>query len=526
MNNLTRLVVTFAFIILLVSMVTPAVSSHGFGERYDLPIPLSYFVIGAGMTVALSFVVIGLFIRSTSSYPDYPKRDLWNSTSFRLLAKATTKIFRVSSVLIVLIAIFSGLYGSPDPLDNLLPTLFWIIWWIGIGYIVALIGNVWAIANPFLVIFEWGEHVFGKRASFYKWPEHVDAWPALALFLLFGWIENVYPSGSKPFNLAFMIVLYGSVTLAGMFVFGKHTWLKKADPFSVLFSLFARFSPTEIRVINPVGSSLCQTCTSGCAENSDLPDCVDCYDCWERAPESQKRFMVRPWSAGLTRGERVSTALVAFHITALATVTFDGLAETPAWVFVQTAVWPLVDPLPGPAVAMIETLGIFLVPLIFAGIYVYLCGIVSRLSGSQLPKNDVIRSFVFSLVPIALAYNLSHYISFVLITGQQIVPLVSNPFGFGLGDWAFGQGSATPWDLFGTSAYVPNIAIIDARFAWLFSVVALVVGHIISVFVAHLISLRRLDSHSLAIKSQYPMLVLMVFYTSVSLWIIAQPIVE
>ena len=63
-----------------------------------------------------------------------------------------------------------------------------------------------------------------------------------ALFLLFGWIENVYPSGSKPFNHAFMIVLYGSVTLAGMFVFGKHTWLKKADPFSVLFSLFARFS--------------------------------------------------------------------------------------------------------------------------------------------------------------------------------------------------------------------------------------------------------------------------------------------
>ena len=185
MNNLTRLVVTFAFIILLVSMVTPAVSSHGFGERYDLPIPLSYFVIGAGMTVALSFVVIGLFIRSTNSYPDYPKRDLWNSTSFRLLAKATTKIFRVSSVLIVLIAIFSGLYGSPDPLDNLLPTLFWIIWWIGIGYIVALIGNVWAIANPFLVIFEWGEHVFGKRTSFYKWPEYVDAWPALALFLLF-----------------------------------------------------------------------------------------------------------------------------------------------------------------------------------------------------------------------------------------------------------------------------------------------------------------------------------------------------
>ena len=152
MNKLTRLVVTFAFIILLVSMATPAVSSHGFGERYDLPIPLSYFVIGAGMTVALSFLVIGLFIRSTGSYPNYPRWDLWNFGSFRLLTKVATKIFRVSAVLILLIAILSGLYGSPDALDNLLPTLFWIIWWIGIGYIVALIGNVWAVANPFLPV--------------------------------------------------------------------------------------------------------------------------------------------------------------------------------------------------------------------------------------------------------------------------------------------------------------------------------------------------------------------------------------
>ena len=93
MNNLTRLVVTFVFIILLVSIVTPGVSSHGFGERYDLPIPLSYFVIGAGMTVALSFVVIGLFIRSTSSYPDYPKRDLWIPLLLRYWPKPRPKYF-------------------------------------------------------------------------------------------------------------------------------------------------------------------------------------------------------------------------------------------------------------------------------------------------------------------------------------------------------------------------------------------------------------------------------------------------
>jgi hypothetical protein len=32
--------------------------------------------------------------------------------------------------------------------------------------------------------------------------------------------------------------------------------------------------------------------------------------------------------------------------------------------------------------------------------------------------------------------------------------------------------------------------------------------------------------HTLALRSQYPMLLLMVAYTAISLWILAQPIVE
>ena len=111
------------------------------------------------------------------------------------------------------------------------------------------------------------------------------------------------------------------------------------------------------------------------------------------------------------------------------------------------------------------------------------------------------------------AYNLSHYLSFLLITGQQIIPLISDPLGVG-------------WDLLGTADFKPNIAIINARIAWIVSIVSLVSGHVVSVYIAHVISLRRTSSHKIAIRSQYPMLALMVFYTGVSLWIIAQPIVE
>jgi hypothetical protein len=55
---------------------------------------------------------------------------------------------------------------------------------------------------------------------------------------------------------------------------------------------------------------------------------------------------------------------------------------------------------------------------------------------------------------------------------------------------------------------------------------AIVLGHIVAVFVAHVTALRQFGSPSLAQRSQYPMLALMVGYTVVSLWIVAQPIVE
>ena len=57
--------------------------AHGFGERYDLPIPLNYFLIGGALTVALSFVLIGWFIRQNNDRSDYLRGNLWQFLLFR-----------------------------------------------------------------------------------------------------------------------------------------------------------------------------------------------------------------------------------------------------------------------------------------------------------------------------------------------------------------------------------------------------------------------------------------------------------
>jgi tetratricopeptide (TPR) repeat protein len=134
-------------------------------------------------------------------------------------------------------------------------------------------------------------------------------------------------------------------------------------------------------------------------------------------------------------------------------------------------------------------------------------------SGGRFSGARLTRTFAFTLVPIAIAYHIAHYLSFLLIQGQRIVPLLSDPFGAG-------------WDLLGTATYRLNIGVVGARFGWYTAVLTIVIGHILAVYLAHLVALRTLRDHRLALRSQYPMLVLMVAYTVISLWILSQPIVE
>ena len=55
-----RLAVLVAVAATACGFATPA-AAHGFGQRYDLPLPLSLYLFGTAAAVVLSFVVAGLF---------------------------------------------------------------------------------------------------------------------------------------------------------------------------------------------------------------------------------------------------------------------------------------------------------------------------------------------------------------------------------------------------------------------------------------------------------------------------------
>jgi hypothetical protein len=292
-----------------------------------------------------------------------------------------------------------------------------------------------------------------------------------------------------------------------MLVYGKHNWLRYGEAFSVLFGIFARFSPTEVRVDD---RRVCRTCETGC--DGEGAGCVDCYECFARADRDRRELNLRPYAVGLAPVRPVSTATAAFVVLALATVTFDGLTATTGWGSFQSSSQSVFEVFGGYSTEALETLGLVATPLVFLAVYLVFSWGMRLFSGEDVSVPDLARTFVFSLVPIALAYNIAHFISLLVLSGQLIIPLASDPFGFG-------------WDLFGSADYRVKLTAINAKHVWFVSIGAIVLGHIIAVYLAHVVSLREMSTQARALRSQYPMLALMVLYTATSLWIIGQPLV-
>jgi hypothetical protein len=292
-----------------------------------------------------------------------------------------------------------------------------------------------------------------------------------------------------------------------MFIFGHSAWLTHADPFALAFGVLSKFAPTDICLEHRI-------CGTSAADKDSAESARDeALGRFRRYRGAQGTLILRPPGAGLINSDDISRSLSVFVIVMLSTVTYDGLMATPLWQRVESGLYVALPVFGDSRLAIINTVGLLVFCLAFIAVYRLVATLIANASGNRMTPDETARAFVLTLVPIAIAYLVAHYLSYFLIQGQLLIRLASDPFGFG-------------WNLFGTAHFRPDIGIIGARFVWYTSLIAIVLGHVAAVSSAHIVALRRFDDSRVAIRSQFPMLVLMIVYTMMSLWIIAQPIVE
>jgi hypothetical protein len=185
--------------------------------------------------------------------------------------------------------------------------------------------------------------------------------------------------------------------------------------------------------------------------------------------------------------------LWAFVVAMIGTVSFDGFSAT-EWY--RSGLGNSM---------LLGTAGLLAVVLIIAGGYWLACWGASRLGGG-LSTTKVAARFAHTLVPIALAYAFAHYFTLILFEGQQVISAISDPFGLG-------------WDLFGTRGYRVNF-FLGPEPVWYIQVGVIIAGHVAGVVLAHDRALADFAGAA-AVRSQYAMLILMVFLTGLGLVILA-----
>jgi hypothetical protein len=501
------------------ALLPAGAAAHAFGERYDLPLPLTLWLSAAGAAVAFSFLIFTLVLRRGAMAASYPRLNLLRLPGARALANPFVPgALRALSAGVFIVLIAAGLFGTQDSFRNLAPAFIWIVWWIGFTYLSAAAGDLWAVLNPWKALYLWAEAILkrirrGARLGLERdLPAGFGVWPATVLLLVFGWLEIAWGGNAVPANIAWLAIGYSVLTWAGMFTFGREPWLRSGELFSVYFGLLARLASSEMRARSVSACAACSARSCRAAPG----DCVNCYECFGRAAEPEREWNLRPPAAGLLDARPVSTSAAAFVIVMLATVTFDGLRETPLWAGLLTWLSQPGEPVSDALWSASATVGLLLGPCVFAlvviGASALMAGI-TRDDARPASAGELARLFVPTLLPIAFAYHLAHYLSYLLVAGQVVIPLASDPFGRG-------------WDLLGTVHYKINMGIVGARFAWYTSVAVIVLGHVLAMYVAHRLALARFSAPRTARRSQYPLAALMVAYTMVSLWILAQPIVE
>lgn len=380
------------------------------------------------------------------------------------------------------VAIYSGLEGTEAPDRNITLTLLFVTAWLGFPLLGVLVGNVFPAFNPWLALtapvgWAWRK-VTGAAPPHLAYPEKLGRWPAVVGLFLFVWMELVYGEGSgvavgvSPDAVARAAIFYTVYTLAMTALFGRETWFRNGETFSVYFGMFGSLGKFEAR-----GREL-----------------------------GLRRFLggASTWAAAIPGS-------VALVITSIGTTTYDGASEG---VFKDGIEW-LLDRLAdlglNATMAVRTSSTVFMLLSVAVVALVYLAGVrgMSRIPGAPGGKT-LWRSFAHALIPIAFAYLLAHYFSlFVFQEQAQFTFLLSDPLGTGT------------TDLFGTAAHGIDYSAISNELVWYVQVGALLAGHVAGLILAHDRAIIIWKDYRTAARSQYWMLAVMVAFTCFGLFLLS-----
>jgi hypothetical protein len=458
------------------------------GIDYRFPLPVWLYALAAGLAVLLSAPAATLAGRADGTRTS---GDLYGP--LRRFHLGWIAVALASLLLVDVVA--GGLFGPEDFFENPATIVLWVDFWVGLGIVSALVGNLWDFVSPLNAAGRFLERTLARRgASITPYPTRLGLWPATVFLLVWSWLELVWDPGKEPRTLVLILLAYIAIQLLAMVTFGTELWLARGELFTVVARTFARFAPLELYVREPAGECRALLCTD--------EERIGCPSCWLDATPEARGLRLRPFGAGVRREAPLGPGGGTFVLALLATVVYDGFSQTQTYVdlqswFVDRSVWLAVHD------SFLDTVLGAAIVAAFVLAFLAVVGLVSRLEHASLA--DAARRYSPTLIPIAAVYFVSHYFLFLIYAGQFTRAAVLDPFG---------------------REWVPDVEVpwkgVPGGLVWYLQVGLIVWGHVVAVFEAHRVSLGVLAGPRQAALAQAPLVLLMVGYTFLGLWVLGQ----
>ncbi|MEZ3117328.1 hypothetical protein RYH80_15535 [Halobaculum sp. MBLA0147] len=449
--------------------VAPAAAHDVTGSRFAAPLPLPWLLAGAGATVAVTALWLGVTDADAARLETPP---------LGTVGPRITGLGRVAGRGLFLVAVLavlaSGFFGRRVATANFATVFTWPVWFRGLAALSVLVGSPWPALSPWRTLYdglcrlEGGEVALAGDGGA-EWTTRLGHWPALlGVVLLVGVVETLTVIPRSPPLTAAVVAGYGLFVLGGAVVVGP-IWFDRADPLAVLYRLFGRVAPVRTE----------RTADGGLVVGLRSP----WRGCLDPAPD---------------------TATVVTVVAAVYTVSFDGFANTRVYQSLAVAARGALGV--GPEVRiLLYALGLAGFVATFYGTTRLVSSLGGRAGDGETATVSVARAFAPTVLPIAAAYEVAHNYTYVIGSLGRLVAVASDPVLAGR--------------VLDPLGWLPLPAF------WGSQVVLIVVGHLIAVVAAHRVAVTRFRTLRAARRGHVPLTLLMIAYTVVSLWIVSRPVV-
>lgn len=356
--------------------------AHGVGRVYESPIPVSYYLAGAALTVLASFF-IRAFARTERAHP-------WRQVGGpnlggRIEGFVRGYLLAVFGLVVAFAVIYWDRGGAGIP-----PLIFWICLIIIPIVLCSVVACLWPAASPLATI----EGLYRFVDEELEPSQPAPAWVAPVLVYGFFWFELVSGKGFDSTAILGVLLAYSAYVLM---LQRTNPWARdEADPLGILFGFAQRIAPLEIR---------------------------------------ERKLFYRGFVSALDEARPMPLGLFLAVFLLLGSTTLDNVRETAQWFEFVKAIG-FVD--------MNETL-LGSIALAAFGIPFFLpflasVGLARRWAQEPLGWDQTARLFGWSLIPIGIAYVLAHNMPLLVIGLPRLIGQVAAGFGSSL----FAEYSPSP----------------------------------------------------------------------------------